>query len=177
MCACQQQHCVEKSNNQIWSHTMVANTHTANYAIDATIKFINGMFMFCCWEHRHKFHLALHLKLSNFGREKNERMWGPRTRTYHVTHFENGLMHAPSSKNRFWLLFVPCMYVHSFLRQFEYGSEKRMPDERKGEKKSFQSDVDVLWCDHGFQFFPFIPWCSSKLISMIAKPSMIMRIN
>lgn len=109
MCACQQQHCVEKSNNQIWSHTMVANAHTANYAIDATIKFINGMFMFCCWEHRHKFHLALHLKLSNL-KEKNERMWGPRTRTYHVTHFENGLMHTPSSKNRFWLLFVPCMY-------------------------------------------------------------------
>lgn len=154
MCACQQQHCVEKSNNQIWSHTMVANTHTANYAIDATIKFINGMFMFCCWEHRHKFHLALHLKLSNFGREKNERMWGPRTRTYHVTHFENGLMHAPSSKNRFWLLFVPC--IHSFVNLNMV--RKKGCQTRERERKRV-SKVMLMYFDAitGFNFFPSFP--------------------
>lgn len=122
----------------------------ANYSIDGSIKFINGMFMFCCWEHRHKFHLALHLKLSNW--KKNES---------HAC--------APILCYTFWkwidayTKLKNCLVAFFSFVNLNIVPKKGMPDERN----SIQNDVDIFWSDHEFRFSFFFFFDDSETVDDI----------
>lgn len=151
------------SNNQIWRHTMVANAYSANYSIDATIKFINGMFMFCCWELRHKFHLALHLKLSNL---KGKKECEARVRAHIVLHISK----------MDW-----CTHQAQKI-DFDFSSFRAFIPSSIWiwfQKKGCQTRERAKWCWYTLMrsrvsIFSPSSWCGSKLISMIARPLMIL---